>query len=269
MDNELAGPAAVRVARHLRHAPPVDADGRQGVPGPHSADEPLLEHRVPRHASRPGHAADADGGRHVDHDVRFRGSPVRPSAHGRVETIPLEPRPVADFYALVLETLDRLGLDVRVWAMPVKSPIPSGSTWTRAPCRTTRLPRPTSGGFCSRSSRCSTIFRAGFVGKCSPVHFFWGSFDLAVTRFSGRRAPERPGADAVTREAYSHEVISHGFWPGGGAVQEPAFYAYAAPEPAGFKSGRRARARRTTATSWASSSFRTKRCARRPHLRRT
>src|SRR3990172_6987211 len=78
-------------------------------------------------------------------------------------------------------------------------------------------------------------FRCAFVGKCSPVHFFWGSFDLAVTRFSGRRAPARPGADSITREAYSHEVISHGFWPGGGAVQEPAFYAYAAPAPAGFK----------------------------------
>jgi hypothetical protein len=78
-------------------------------------------------------------------------------------------------------------------------------------------------------------FRARFVGKSSPVHFFWGSFDLASTRFSGRRAPERPGADPITREAYSHEVISHGFWPGGGPVQDAAFYAYAAPEPAGFK----------------------------------
>ena len=78
-------------------------------------------------------------------------------------------------------------------------------------------------------------FRCGFVGKSSPVHFFWGSFDLAVTRFSGRRAPAREGADSMTREAYSHEVISHGFWPGSGAVAEPAFYAYAAPEPAGLK----------------------------------
>jgi len=78
-------------------------------------------------------------------------------------------------------------------------------------------------------------FRGGFIGKSSPVHFFWGSFDLAVTRFSGRKAPERPGADPITHEAYSHEVISHGFWPGGGAVPSAAFYAYAAPEPAGFK----------------------------------
>jgi hypothetical protein len=77
-------------------------------------------------------------------------------------------------------------------------------------------------------------FRSRFVGKVSPVHFFWGSFDLAVTRFSGRRAPERQGADAVTREAYSHECSSVGFWPGGGDVTGPAFYAYAAPEPQGY-----------------------------------
>jgi hypothetical protein len=84
---------------------------------------------------------------------------------------------------------------------------------------------------------CDSIFkefRAGFIGKASPVHFFWGSFDLAATRFSGRRAPTRAGADPITREAYSHEVISAGFWPGGGEIEGPAFYAYAAPEPAGF-----------------------------------
>jgi hypothetical protein len=78
--------------------------------------------------------------------------------------------------------------------------------------------------------------REGFVGKCSPVHFFWGSFDLAVTRFSGRVAPPREGPEFM-REAYSHEVISHGFWPGNEALPEPVFYAYAAPEPAGFKNG--------------------------------
>jgi hypothetical protein len=78
-------------------------------------------------------------------------------------------------------------------------------------------------------------FRCRVIGKCSPVHFVWGSFDLAVTRFSGRRAPARPDADSITREAYSHEVISHGFWAGSGAIAEPAFYAYAAPEPTGLK----------------------------------
>src|SRR5258708_37023257 len=77
-------------------------------------------------------------------------------------------------------------------------------------------------------------FRSHFLGKSSPVHFFWGSFDLAVSRFSGRRAPERPGADSITREAYSHEVSSAGFWPGGGDIKGPVFYSYAAPEPPGF-----------------------------------
>ena len=81
-------------------------------------------------------------------------------------------------------------------------------------------------------------FRSEFIGKSSPVHFFWGSFDLAVTRFSGRKAPERPGADAITREAYSHEVSSVGFWPGGGNVPGAAFYSYAAPSPSGFAEAR-------------------------------
>jgi hypothetical protein len=81
-------------------------------------------------------------------------------------------------------------------------------------------------------------FRSRFVGKSSPVHFFWGSFDLAVTRFSGRRGPERPGAHAMTREAYSHEVSSVGFWPGSGEIMEAAFYSYTQPEPQGFKQAR-------------------------------
>ncbi len=85
-----------------------------------------------------------------------------------------------------------------------------------------------------QADRLMKRFRGEFIGKCSPVQFFWGSFDLACTRFSGRPAPERPGADRVTREAYSHEVFSVGFWPGNAVVPGPAFYAYAAPEPAGF-----------------------------------
>src|SRR3712207_5099899 len=86
-----------------------------------------------------------------------------------------------------------------------------------------------------QAARVFEEFRGRFVGKCSPVPFFWGSFDLAVTRFSGRPAPERPGADLITREAYSHEVISHGFWPGTlGAIDAPAFYSYTAPEPEGL-----------------------------------
>ncbi len=155
---------------------------------------------------------------------------------GTAEIVALEPRPVADFYRLVMDALRRLDIDVRIWTMPVEVPSPI------------RFEQDvTHGSYDKRAARAFLDvllaiapplerFRAKFIGKCSPVHFFWGSFDLAVTRFSGRAAPERAGADSITREAYSHEVISHGWWPGGGAVNEPAFYAYAAPEPDGFKS---------------------------------
>ena len=103
---------------------------------------------------------------------------------------------------------------------------------------TTLSMRTASGGFLCRADEIFKEFRSRFIGKSSPVHFFWGSFDLAVTRFSGRRAPPREGADPITQEAYSHEVISAGFWPGGGDIKGPAFYAYAAPEPAGFAEAR-------------------------------
>jgi hypothetical protein len=157
---------------------------------------------------------------------------------GVSESIPLRPRTVADFYAEVMKALKRLGVDVRIWTMPVEFPDPVrfeadtihksyDPAWASAFWRAMLSMWPV-----------FEQFRSRFVGKCSPVHFFWGSFDLAVTRFSGRRAPDRPGADAMTREAYSHEVISHGFWPGGGAILEPSFYAYAAPEPQGLKTAR-------------------------------
>jgi hypothetical protein len=158
----------------------------------------------------------------VSHQLVFQ------SSDGRTETIPLEPRTVADFYRLVMETLHRMGVDARIWTMPVEIPDPVHRSYDRtyasAFWRALIAMKPVFEGF-----------RCDFVGKCSPVHFFWGSFDLAVTRFSGQRAPARAGADSITREAYSHEVISHGFWPGSGPIQQPAFYAYAAPEPAGFK----------------------------------
>jgi uncharacterized protein DUF5996 len=157
------------------------------------------------------------------------------TADGFVESISLEPRSVADFYQLLMSTLRRMKLDVRIWPMPVEIPKP-----IRFDADVTHHSYDPQSANAFWQILVSTrpvfeSFRASFIGKCSPVHFFWGSFDLAVTRFSGRRAPERPGADAMTREAYSHEVISHGFWPGSGAIAEPSFYAYAAPEPAGFK----------------------------------
>ena len=154
---------------------------------------------------------------------------------GRRHTIALRPRSVAEFFDMFMRALDDLHIRVRIWPMPVEVPAPirfnedrvhaaydadAAHQWWRALVQIDTVLQE---------------FRAGFIGKSSPVHFWWGAFDLAVTRFSGRRAPERPEADPITREGYSHEVISVGFWPGSGAITEPAFYAYAAPEPAGFK----------------------------------
>ena len=160
---------------------------------------------------------------------------VMEMSDGASETLPLRPQTVADFYGAVMATLHRLGIDVRIWKMPVEVPAPIrfDEDTTHRSYDADQVRR-----FWDVILAIAPVFqafRAQFIGKCSPVHFFWGSFDLAVTRFSGRRAPERPGADAITRESYSHEVISHGWWPGGGAVAEPAFYAYAAPEPEGLK----------------------------------
>jgi hypothetical protein len=157
------------------------------------------------------------------------------ASDGATEALPLEPRSVMEFYKIVMETLRRMGLETRIWPMPVEIPDPirldtDVTHHSYDPQSANALWR-----ILVTVKPIFENFRCRFIGKSSPVHFFWGSFDLASTRFSGRPAPERPGADAITKEAYSHEVISHGFWPGGGAIQEPAFYAYAAPEPSGFK----------------------------------
>lgn len=157
------------------------------------------------------------------------------TSDGRVQTLPLESRTVADFYHLVMDALASLGIQVRIWTMPVEVPNPIRFV---EDVTHRSYDREAANAFWRILISIKPVmdqFRSDFIGKCSPVHFFWGSFDLAVTRFSGRRAPERPGADFLTREAYSHEVISHGFWPGSGPIQDPSFYAYSAPEPAGFK----------------------------------
>jgi len=156
------------------------------------------------------------------------------TSDGKTWTTPLEPRAVADFYADVMKGLRSLGIEVKIWTTPaeVPDPIPFDRDRQHASYDPEYASR-----FFWILLQVDTLFkefRARFVGKCSPVHFFWGSFDHAVTRFSGRRAPERVGADLITREAYSHEVISAGFWPGGGGVDGPAFYSYTSPEPAGL-----------------------------------
>ncbi len=157
---------------------------------------------------------------------------------GRRHTIALRPRTVADFFDMFKRALDDLHIRVRIWPMPVEVPEPIRFTEDRVHAA---YDADAAHQWWRALVQVDTVlqeFRAGFIGKSSPVHFWWGGFDLAVTRFSGRRAPERPGADAITREGYSHEVISAGFWPGSGAITEPAFYAYAAPEPPGFKDAR-------------------------------
>lgn len=158
---------------------------------------------------------------------------------GESRSFRLAPRTVAAFYKEFMHALHSLGIEVKVWDMPVEVPRPirfdldeSHDSYNAeyAHCFWRVL---------AAVAPVFQKFRAGFIGKSSPVHFFWGSFDLAVTRFSGRRAPARPDADSITKEAYSHEVISVGFWPGDGEViKDAAFYAYAAPEPAGFKDTR-------------------------------
>ncbi len=157
---------------------------------------------------------------------------------GLVKTFPLEPRSVAEFYKEIMELLRSAGIEVKIWRMPVEisDPIPFDQDRVHASYDRASVEK-----FWRILLSVDTVFnefRARFIGKSSPVHFFWGSFDLAVTRFSGRRAPERPGTDAMTREAYSHEVNSVGFWPGGGTIQGAAFYSYAAPEPQRFKDQR-------------------------------
>ncbi len=158
---------------------------------------------------------------------------------GETRVVPLQPRSVAEFYALVLDTLGELGIRVKIHPTPNEVPgaIPFPEDRQHASYDAASVQR--FWRALTQADRVCKTFRARFRGKCSPVHFFWGSFDLAVTRFSGRPAPEHPGGvpnlpDWVARDAYSHEVSSCGFWPGNDAVPYAAFYAYAYPEPPGF-----------------------------------
>src|SRR5436309_6742017 len=154
---------------------------------------------------------------------------------GESRAFRLIPRTVAEFYAELMGAVHSLGIDVKVWPMPVEVPRPVRFNLDESHAA---YDSEYAHRFWQILVSAGTVFwefRSRFIGKVSPVHFFWGSFDLAVTRFSGRRAPERPGADPITKEAYSHEVSSVGFWTGSGDITEPAFYSYASPEPAGFR----------------------------------
>jgi len=162
------------------------------------------------------------------------------TSDGAQRALALEPRSVADFYVRVLGLLHELGVLVSINALPseLEHPVRFPEDHVHASYDAAAAQR--FWRVLVASTRVFSHFRSGFLGKVSPVHFFWGSFDLAVTRFSGRRAPLHPGGvpglpDAVAREAYSHEVSSAGFWPGNDAFPHAAFYSYAYPEPAGFR----------------------------------
>lgn len=161
------------------------------------------------------------------------------TSDGMLRELRLMPRSVADFYAEYMTALGSLGFEVKLMPVPVEvaTAIPFATDRTHAAYDADAVHR--CWQILLRTSQVLQRFRGRFLGKSSPVHFFWGSFDLALTRFSGRPAPVHPGGapncpDWVMVEAYSHECSSAGFWPGGGLVAEPAFYAYAYPEPAGY-----------------------------------
>ncbi len=169
----------------------------------------------------------------IDHVLWLR------TSDGHFRQLMLKPTPVAEFYADVMIALKELGVPVKISTMPceIADCIPFDRDTRHASYDADYANR--FWRILTRARDVMARFRTGFLGKSSPVHFFWGSFDLAVTRFSGRKAPAHPGGvphlpDSVAREAYSHEVSSAGFWPGGGAIDYPAFYSYAYPAPQGF-----------------------------------
>jgi uncharacterized protein DUF5996 len=173
----------------------------------------------------------------LDHVLRIS------TSDGGKQAVGLYPRSVADFYANVMRALSELGVDVRIDELPNEIPDAIRFSEDQVHASYDRDFAQAFWRILLQSARMLERFRTSFIGKCSPVHFFWGSFDLAVTRFSGRRAPRHPGGvpylpDAVAHEAYSHEVSSAGFWPGSGAIDYPAFYCYAYPEPPGFRAAK-------------------------------
>lgn len=153
---------------------------------------------------------------------------------GLVKELALAPRSVADFYKEFMAMMRSAKIEVKIWPMAVE--IPNPIRFDQDHVHASYDPKYVERFWRILLSADAVFyeFRSQFIGKCSPVHFFWGSFDLAVSRFSGRKAPPRPGANFIDREAYSHEVSSVGFWPGSGDMKDGAFYSYTAPAPEGF-----------------------------------
>ena len=204
---------------------------------------PRLNHwwQVPLYSSARGLTTSIIPYRNLSFEIEFNFQSHQltlTTCDGRVKSIGLYPRSVADFYNEFMATLQALEIDVTIWTVPVEvsDPIPFAQDTTHASYDADAVHR--FWQIVWRSALVFEQFRSSFLGKSSPVHFFWGSFDLAHTRFSGRRAPARNDADPILRrimqEAYSHEVISVGWWPGVGPLNAPAYYTYAIPEPAGY-----------------------------------
>jgi hypothetical protein len=200
---------------------------------------PLENHwwNVPLYVTPRGLSTSAVPYRHDTFEVEFdliaHKLLIRTSG-GNEHCIRLFPRSVADFYSEYMAALGSLGVDVKIRRTPVEFDDNTPFDQDRRHASYDHKYVERFRRILVQSDRIFKQFRSRFLGKSSPVHFFWGSFDLAVTRFSGRRAPQRKDADPVTREAYSHEVISCGFWPGDRRFKDAAFYAYSAPSPPGL-----------------------------------
>ena len=265
----LACPVLCRLEGYLPDIAALVPDRRQGPAGPDALAESFLAGAALCQPARPRHRPDSAwiAGRWISNSIlSSRICAIR--TDGASECFALQPMSVAAFYGRVMAALEALGTPVKIHAAPNELP-------EAVPFADDSAPRIYDGAAAARfwrvllqANRVMTLFRTGFLGKASPVHFFWGSFDLAVTRFSGRPAPRHPGGvpnlpDAVTREAYSHEVSSAGFWPGGPGFEEAAFYSYAYPTPAGFATPSSSLKRPVSMRRWANSCCPMRRCAAR------
>ena len=208
------------------------------------AKAPMLNHwwQVPLYLTSRGLTTSAvpDRGETFDIDLDFIDHSLQiQTSRGERKSLKLEPRPVAEFYRDLMSALHDLGIEVQISDVPCE--IPDDVTPFSQDTHHAAYDPEVMHRFWRALMKTTQVFaefRASFTGKCSPVHFFWGSFDLAVTRFCGRRAPERAEEDAVTREAYCEEVSSVGFWPGSEETGGPAYYAYHVPPPPGYRDAR-------------------------------
>jgi Family of unknown function (DUF5996) len=237
----MARASVGRVERHLRYTAQVDSNHWKDQASTHSPDKPLVEFYSVYYTAWTHNILHVLLWSTLTDRLRFHFSHLLliVTADNPTKAITLRPCSVAEFYQETMAALRSLGIPITIWTTPCE--IPDRTPFEQDKKHTSYDPEYVQRFWriLAQASRVLSEFRSRFIGKVSPVHFFWGAFDLAVTRFSGRTAPLHPGAPNLARfvaiEAYSHEVSSCGFWPGGGLVNEPAFYAYAYPEPQGFR----------------------------------